>query len=299
MLYESLTGRLPFTGTLAEVQWAKVSADPLTPSSISPEVPAAWSQLCLRLLAREPGSRPDAQEVLRWLGEESAARPEPAGQFLGREEVLSRMLHTCESARAGLPQVVELDGPAGYGKSTIVQAFADAVSRRYPDALVLSGRCYEHESLPFKALDAMMDDLSRQLRHLGSVLDPVLPPEIAALARLFPVLERVECIARAIERDPVRIANPTALRRRAFHAFVALLEAISSQRLVVICLDDLHWGDTDSAALFMQLFSAPLIPPFVLAAAFRAEESTTEFRRLWREHVAAAAGRIRRTCLTI
>ena len=39
------------------------------------------------------------------------------------------------------------------------------------------------------------------------------------------------------------------------------------------------------------------IPPFVLVAAFRTEQSTTEFRRLWREHVAAATGRIRRTCL--
>jgi hypothetical protein len=135
-----------------------------------------------------------------------------------------------------------------------------------PDALVLRGRCYEHESLPFKALDAMMDDLSRQLRHMGAALEPQLPPEIAALARLFPVLERVECISRAIERDPVRIVNLTALRRRAFHAFGALLEAICAHRLVVICLDDLHWGDADSAALFMQVFSAPVIPPFVLAA---------------------------------
>jgi hypothetical protein len=299
MLYESLTGRLPFTGTMAEVLLAKVSADPTPPTSISPEVPAAWSQLCLQLLAREPGSRPGAQEVLRWLGEEAAARPQPAGDFFGREAVLSRMLQACESARAGSAQVVELDGPAGYGKSTIVAAFADTVSRRYPDALVLRGRCYEHESLPFKALDAMMDDLSRQLRHMGSVLEPLLPPEIAALARLFPVLERVECIARAIERDPVRIANLTALRRRAFHAFGSLLEAISSQRLVVICLDDLHWGDTDSASLFTQLFSARSIPSFVLVAAFRTEQSTTEFRRHWSETVAAATGRIRHTRLTI
>ena len=298
MLYEALTGQLPFTGTMAEMLLAKISVEPKPPSSISPEVPEMWSQLCLRLLAREPEARPDAKELLQWLGEESAARPQPANDVFGREEILSRMLQACESARAGLPQVVELDGPAGYGKSAIMQAFADRVSLDYPDALVLRGRCYEHESLPFKALDALMDDLSRQLRHMGAALDNLLPPEIAALVRLFPVLERVECIARAIQRDPVRIANLTVLRRRAFHAFGSLLEAISSERLVVICLDDLHWGDTDSAALLMQLFSSPTMPTFVLAAAFRTEEST-EFRKLWREQFAAAAGRIRHTYLTI
>src|SRR5207237_4182236 len=162
----------------------------------------------------------------------------------------------------------------------------------YPDALIVRGQCYEHESLPFKALDAMMDDLSRQLRHLGSALDPLLPPEIGALARLFPVLERVDSIARAIARNPLRIGNPMELRRRAFDAFVALLERISSQRLVVIYLDDLHWGDTDNAALFMHLFSAPSIPPFVLAAAYRTEESATDFRKVWSAHVRAASSRI-------
>jgi hypothetical protein len=77
------------------------------------------------------------------------------------------MLHACEFARAGTPQVIELDGPAGCGKSRIMQAFADTVLERYPDAMVLRGRCYEHESLPFKALDAMMDDLSRDCAVWG------------------------------------------------------------------------------------------------------------------------------------
>src|SRR6185437_790320 len=67
MLYEVLTGRLPFTGSVLEMLAAKASADPTPPSQISPDVPAAWSQLCLQLLAREPGSRPDAPAVLEWL----------------------------------------------------------------------------------------------------------------------------------------------------------------------------------------------------------------------------------------
>ncbi len=300
MLYEALTGRLPFTGTIFEILSAKASSDAIPPSSISPDVPAAWEELCLRLLARDPGSRPDAQQVLGWLGEGevSTVLPRNTDELFGRDELLSRMLHACESARAGSPQVIELEGPAGCGRSTIMQAFADTVSCRYPDAVVLRGSCHEHESLPFKALDAMMDDLTRQLRHLGPIFEGQVPSEVAALARLFPVLARVDYIAGAL-RNTVRVADLAELRGRAFRGFTALLNAISLQRWVVICLDDLHWGDADSAALLMRLFSAPSIPRFLLVAGYRAGESGTGFRKIWHEHLTDAGGKICRTVLTI
>ena len=180
-----------------------------------------------------------------------------------------------------------------------MEAFAENVPHRYPDALVLRGQCYENESLPFKALDSMMDDLSRQLRHLGSRLERFLPPNIAALARLFPVLERVDAIAEAVRKSPVRIPNVAELRRRAFQAFASLLTAITAERLIIIILDDLHRGDSDSAALFQHLFSERPIPSFALIAAYRAEETPSEFIKLWRKHVAAAAHNVRIESLSI
>jgi predicted ATPase len=100
-------------------------------------------------------------------------------------------------------------------------------------------------------------------------------------------------------RGPVQIADLTELRRRAFRAFAALLNALLAQRMVVLCLDDLHWGDSDSAALFARLFSVASIPPFVLVAAFRTEDFVSEFRKLWQEHVTAAGSIICRTILNI
>ena len=66
------------------------------------------------------------------------------------------------------------------------------------DVVVLSGRCYENESVPYKALDGVVDDLSR---YLGSIprqdVESLMPPDVPALTRVFPVLLQVGAIAQA------------------------------------------------------------------------------------------------------
>ena len=133
-----------------------------------------------------------------------------------------------------------------------------------------------------------------------SHLDRLLPGEIGALARLFPVLKRVDAIAQAMEKNPVHISNVAELRRRAFHAFASLLKAISAERPVVICLDDLHWGDSDSAALFQHLFSRRSVPPVAIVAAYRAGgTSSRSSSGSGGLHVAAASCPVRVTSITV
>ena len=64
MLYEAITGRLPFRGSMFEVLAAKRRAQPEPPSTFNPAVPASLEQLCLQLLAPEPTDRPAAADVL-------------------------------------------------------------------------------------------------------------------------------------------------------------------------------------------------------------------------------------------
>ena len=60
---------------------------------------------------------------------------------------------------------VSVYGPSGIGKSALVRRFLSQIGAR-DDVVVLSGRCYENESVPYKALDGVIDDLSR---YLGSI----------------------------------------------------------------------------------------------------------------------------------
>src|SRR5262249_59781822 len=67
MLYEVLTGRLPFDGTGIEVLQAKLHEIPRPPSSLAP-CSADLAALCVDLLAVDPKARPTAEGILRRLG---------------------------------------------------------------------------------------------------------------------------------------------------------------------------------------------------------------------------------------
>ena len=84
----------------------------------------------MQLLSSEPASRPDAARVLQWLGEneEVAAQGQFESDFFGRDAILRQLLDACECASAGMPAVVELSGPSGFGKSRILDAFAESAS---------------------------------------------------------------------------------------------------------------------------------------------------------------------------
>ena len=103
----------------------------------------------------------------------------------------------------------------GIGKTALIGRFLNQLREREPDAVVLTGRCYERESVPYKALDNIVDELSQYLRRIGREADAVMPRDVAALARLFPVLRRVEPIALSRDRS-AEIADSQELRRRGF-----------------------------------------------------------------------------------
>jgi len=63
------------------------------------------------------------------------------------------------------------------------------------------------------------------------------------------------------------------LRRRAFGALRELLERIAERQPLVIFVDDVQWGDTDSAALFLELFAPPRVLPVLLMMTYRDDEA--------------------------
>ncbi|MFT3706243.1 MAG: protein kinase [Archangium sp.] len=64
LCFHMLTGQLPFIGTTPmEVMEKHVHHPPPVPHEINKEIPKALSELILKLLAKEPGERPDAAQV--------------------------------------------------------------------------------------------------------------------------------------------------------------------------------------------------------------------------------------------
>ena len=57
MLYEMLTGSLPFTGSPQTVMYAHVNTQPPSPQSVLPSLPAGLNEVILRALAKKPEDR--------------------------------------------------------------------------------------------------------------------------------------------------------------------------------------------------------------------------------------------------
>ena len=67
MLYEALTGRLPFAGKFFEVMMRKQTRRPIQPIEINPAIPKDLNDLCMKLLRRNPRNRPAGREVIKAL----------------------------------------------------------------------------------------------------------------------------------------------------------------------------------------------------------------------------------------
>jgi tetratricopeptide (TPR) repeat protein len=273
MLYEALSGKRPFEGSsptlLRDKQ--KLDAPPLRADIV--ERDAQVAELCMDLLQREPARRPQGAEIIARLGGSSVSvvsSPKRAA-FVGRESQLAMLRSAFAGAERGATKVALIVGKSGMGKSTLAAHFLSELERR-GDVLVLSGRCYESESLPFKAFDSIVDSLARYLTaRTTAEVNRVLPRGVSALAQVFPVLNHVAAIGAATERHPVRDARE--LRQRAFGAFRDLLIRLGDLRRLVVYIDDAQWGDSDSAALMRHIVQEPDAPEMLLIAACREEHA--------------------------
>ncbi len=277
MLYRVLTSQLPFVGSRLEVMARKQTADAPDPRLHAGKLPEDLSSLCQDLLRRNPEDRPTGEEILRRLG---AADPghaatrgiagPPRRLFLGRKRQLAALAEAFEATLRGETSAVFVHGVSGSGKSSLVYHFLEDLAAG-DRAVILEGRCFEQESVAYKALDVLIDSLSRYLRRLPRLeAEALLPRDIAALARVFEVLTRVEAVASAPQRV-FQAPDPQELRRRAFAALRELLARIGDRRPLLLYIDDLQWGDLDSAELLAELLRPPDAPLLLLICCYRSE----------------------------
>ncbi|HEU5074878.1 MAG TPA: protein kinase, partial [Polyangiaceae bacterium] len=271
MLFQALTGSLPFQGSFHEIATAKQlrSAPPV--AALFPDAPDDLAELCARLLATDPDERPDGASMLAEFGlppPPASNRAPPSSvpprsgangsDMLGREVELRGLVDAYEaSVNRERPVVVMLEGESGIGKTTLALRFTE-VLRGSTKAVVLRGRCYERETVPFNAFDVIVDELSRYLTGLEKAEAAMFAPSEAwALVRSFPVLGRVTAFAAA---EVPEGADPQEIRRRGFVALGELFGRMRERAPLVLLIDDLQWSDADSIRLLLHLLRQPSAP---------------------------------------
>ncbi len=279
MLYEALCGERPHAQLHGVgLLMAKQAEPPGPPSQRQPDVPADLDRLCLELLAREPTARPDGAEILRRLGRTTVGlggvdtgdtAVGAADVFVGRAHELEVMARALRRVRqTSTAAVVFVEGHSGTGKSALVQRFV----AQHADArtVVLTGRCYERESVPYKGLDELVDGLREHLLERGGVAPFA---GAGALSRLFPVLADVPGIGDA----PVpRVEDPLELRRQGIDGLRELLFRVATARTLVLVLDDLQWCDDDTAQVLLALMRPRFRPPALVVACQRPVDGPAE-----------------------
>ena len=285
MLYEALAGRLPFAGSTTQIFRAKQHQDP---PSLSAAIPQDLAGLCRALLSRHPDDRPVAADILVVLGPvrnqpSSGARTgASAERLIGRDVELHRIDQVIATwSEQPSAKVILISGRSGEGKTILAEHFLERF-RLDPTCTVFVGRCYDRESVPFKAVDMMIDALCNRLSAMADrKVRDLLTNEIAVLAELFPVLNRVREIA-SLPRLRLEHLELHQVRRLATGALRNLLCRLCESSKLVCFIDDLQWGDARSAELLLDVLTGPGAPGVLQLGTYRSDEAeSSNFLQAW------------------
>jgi class 3 adenylate cyclase/tetratricopeptide (TPR) repeat protein len=205
--------------------------------------------------------RPVHAYRLQFLRPGAAGRVHLAVPMVGRQLELALLTAAFgRSAGDRSCQLVTLFGPAGVGKSRLIEALLDSVQQR---ATVLRGRCPSYGGV---AYDAMIQVVAEAAR-----LDLADPG--TARRRLAAVVTGIDGSSRIVER----ISQVLGLRKGGgpaedtHWALRRLLEVIARDRPLIVVLEDLHWADPALLDLVEEIADSSRDAPLLLLCASRLE----------------------------
>ncbi len=162
--------------------------------------------------------------------------------FVGRAKELDFLHELARTLSSATVPAVFVCGPAGIGKTRLVQEFMAGASA-YPIRF-LTSRCYPAETnVPYgpivDGLEALAGEVARQL-------DGRSPAELSPFKHLAYLLPK---LSHLLPPDPSDGVDPAAWRRRLFDDVAGVLREGLKSSPIVWVIEDTHWIDETSHAV--------------------------------------------------
>jgi len=296
-LYEMLAGQPPFSAS-NPMEWihCHLARKPPVPSEAADGVPRIVDEIILKLLAKNPedryqtaaGVEADLGRCLMQWKESRCIEPFSLGaddrsdqliireKLYGRKTEIEALIAAFDRVVAsGVTERVLVSGPAGIGKTSVVNEFHKALAPRR--GFFVTGKFDQYNrDIPYATLAQALQSLMRQLlgkneselSQWRSALQDALGPNGQLMINLIPELALV------IGEQPFVADLPSQdLQARFLLAFQRLLRVFARpEQPLVIFLDDLQWLDAATSNLLERIVREPEVEHLLVICAYRDNE---------------------------
>jgi signal transduction histidine kinase len=286
-LYLLATGRPPFESTdPLQLMHDHLAREPLAPSQVAPAVPAALSDVILRLLAKDPERRYQSADGLAHdlrrlridregvfaIGElDFPVRLAAPGHLVGRDSEIRALAECFEGALSSQQRTLLIEGGPGVGKSALLQELRSRVQAA--GGLFLYGKFdqYQRQSATAGGMSQALRSLARQLLSSGG---SDAAPERESLMRYLESNPGAAALLSEFKEqtsdETLAIVDAERSEQAMLRACVDVLRIVASaQKPVVLALDDLQWAGAISLRIFDCVMQEPDLQGLLLVGAHR------------------------------